>query len=817
MNRPASLIHALLTLSLLGIARPGLGDERQRPVENSPPDGAVVKSAVRGDEKAENLLKPGSWQPLERGFRREGTTFVCDNGPGEAARRGLIQRVELNQQEPIPFAASAWSKAEGVSGSIDSDYSVYIDLTYIDGSELWGQAAGFRTGSHDWQREEVMVFPEKPVRSVAFNLLLREHAGKAWFRDPALRIMAAPHGSVVFDGVPVTARGPALEGFQVRDVAAGGDFVRLQGEALGLRLEVKRDEREGATFFDVTVRDTTGKDRAVTLLYAIPVATLGVRWLDDPRRSRPVEGRREFVHAATFRAGVNGRLSIYPLGAVTRPGERGEEGLALGIDMAQPAFYRIGYNAGTGEFWIAYDLGLVRENPVAKLRCCRFAFEPSRGFRGALAGYYRLFPEAFQRRIADQGLWMPFARISRVKGWEDFGFRFKEGNDEIAWDDAHDIITFRYTEPLTWWMPMPRTMPRTIEAATSEAQRLAARGKPEARALLSSGYHNADGTFAALFRDEPWNHGAVWSMNSMPGIPGDVTDFSTKWNGTLRERLYGPARKGDLDGEYIDSSEGYVTDELDFRRDHFAAARTPLTFSLGTHRPALFRGLIAFEYVRSIAADMHGTGKLMMANATPDRLCWLAPLLDVMGTEIDWNPGGRWRPMSDADMIYRRALCKGKPYCFLMNTDFDRFPSALVEKYMKRSLAYGFFPGFFSHNASEGHYFSRPALYDRDRGLFRKYVPLCKLVAEAGWEPITAARASDEHVRLERFGAGATSYLTVLNDSPARRSVTIELENGDRAPKTIRELTSGRPAPWSGGKTQIQLEGEDVAVLELTR
>ena len=36
----------------------------------------------------------------------------------------------------------------------------------------------------------------------------------------------------------------------------------------------------------------------------------------------------------------------------------------------------------------------------------------------------------------------------------------------------------------------------------------------------------------------------------------------------------------------------------------------------------------------------------MMANGAPIRLCWLPPLLDVMGTETDWNPGGTWRPMS---------------------------------------------------------------------------------------------------------------------------------------------------------------------------
>ena len=82
---------------------------------------------------------------------------------------------------------------------------------------------------------------------------------------------------------------------------------------------------------------------------------------------------------------------------------------------------------------------------------------------------------------------------------------------------------------------------------------------------------------------------------------------------------------------------------------------------------------------------------------------------------------------------------------------------------MKRCLAYGMFPGFFSHNASEGHYFTRPELYDRDRPLFKQYVPLCKRVAEAGWEPITRARSDDEHVYVERFGS---RYLDRLQRQP---------------------------------------------------
>jgi hypothetical protein len=184
-----------------------------------------------------------------------------------------------------------------------------------------------------------------------------------------------------------------------------------------------------------------------------------------------------------------------------------------------------------------------------------------------------------------------------------------------------------------------------------------------------------------------------------------------------------------------------------------------------------------------------------------------------MGTETDWNPQGNWQPMSDAELLYRRALCKGKPFCFLMNTEFAHFSNNLVEKYMKRALAYGVFPGFFSHNAAEGHYFTRPELYDRDRPLFKKYVPLCKLVAQAGWEPITGARSSDPRLHLERFGDMGTRYLTVFNDSRERRSASIVLEW--KTPQSGRELVTGENLSWVGGKTTITLQAEDVAVLEL--
>lgn len=766
-------------------------------------DGRVLKRALKLDQSGEDLLKADAWRGWQSGFAREKDTFVCDNGADARAQRGVSQTVVLNQEKPEPIIATAWSKAEGVGGTRDSDYSLYLDLRYADGTPLWGQVDSWTVGTHDWEKAQVIVFPEKPVESVSFYMLLRGHAGKAWFRDPELKVVRG----FLFDGVPIQPGEPAEEGFQVRDVAAETDFVSIEHSALDLRLSCRTQENAEATFFDVTLEDASGKDRAVTLVYAVPLPAADRQWLSDPRRSTPVAEGREYLDAARFDAGANGRLSRYPFGAVAGP----DGGTALGIDMANPAFFRVGYNAGTQELFLAYDIGLTPEKPAAHLRFCKFRFDNAWGFRGALARFYELFPDQFACRVPHQGLWMPFAKISDVNDWEDFGFRFKEGDNETAWDDRHDVLTFRYTEPMTWWMSMREGMARSLDEALAEAKRLAEdRKDPRARALFTSGFHDETGQFVARLLDTPWCNGAVWSMNSMPGIPGPATDFANKWNAGLRESLYGTSSGPILDGEYIDSSEGYVTNELDFRRDHFGAASTPLTFSLDDRKPAIFRGLIAFEYVRAIAQDIHPMGKYMMANSTPHNLCWLAPMLDVLGTETDWNPGGSWRPMSDGELLYRRALCKGKPYCFLMNTVFEDFSHERVERYMKRSLAYGMFPGFFSHNASQGHYFTRPQFYERDRDLFKKYVPLCRLVAEAGWEPITRARCDHAGVYVERYG---DRYLTVFNDTDERRDVSVTIDGN--APGAVSELVSGRAVGLTDGKVRLALEPGDVAVLQM--
>ncbi|MDR2706265.1 MAG: hypothetical protein LBC02_10850, partial [Planctomycetaceae bacterium] len=172
---------------------------------------------------------------------------------------------------------------------------------------------------------------------------------------------------------------------------------------------------------------------------------------------------------------------------------------------------------------------------------------------------------------------------------------------------------------------------------------------------------------------------------------------------------------------------------------------------------------------------------------------------------------GKWTPMSIEELFYRRAFCGQKPYCFLMNTDFTKWTYELTEKFMKRSLAFGMFPGFFSADASTGQYFTRPELYERDRPLFKKYIPICKEVAESGWQPITKVVSSNDHVFVERFG-NEKPILTIFNDSSESQTTTLHFDTDLLQHWT--NLLDGKKYETKNDTLILTVTSEDVLVLK---
>lgn len=773
---------------------------------------ALAASLVSGAAETVRVLGLDAARPYERGFTRDGDEIVVDNGDDAARRAGAVWSLALNQTEARPFTVRTEARCErGPGGTRTRAFSLYVDLVYMDGDHLWGQTADFAPDpQRGWRAGTVTVIPAKPVRSASVYCLYRGLPGRVRFRAPAVRIREQAD-LALFDAQPVALGDlPRHEaGFLVRDVQRADDGyapIPVGGEAKGVRLSVVETPAADGATYRVTVEDRTGRDRALTLVYAWPLPAGDLVFEEDPRTAVPLaDNAPQRSDAQAMGCGAGG-LNRWPFGAVSVGGR----GFALGIDTAHPAYFRTAVHPRTRLLFIAFDLGLAPEKRTAAFAFRRFTF--TGGFRGALAAYAAREPDAFKTRVPEQGIWMPFRAIKSVENWQDFGFKFKEGNDETAWDDAHGIFTFRYTEPTTWWLSMDKahgTNRFTMADCLAKVESLAAKGDPRAQAWRGSVMRDEDGARVGRVMDTPWCRGAIWLLSPLPDIAG-VCEYKVKNTEADFAKFYAKPFPVGQDGEYIDSAEGYLTPTLDFNRAVFAASDTPLVFSSDEdHRPALFKGLSMYEYVRRTAARVWPRGRFVMANGVPGRWPWLPAYVDVGGTETKWiDEEGRWRPESHRSLLYKRALSMGKPYCYLQNVDFEKFAYADMENFMRHCVAYGLFPGCFSHNASEGHYFTRPEVYNRDRPLFKKYVPLCKMLSEAGWRPVnTLVASTDARVFVEQFGA---RYVTVFNSARATVKVRLTAKAGARA----SEYVEGGEVSFADGVATLELAPDAVRVLD---
>jgi hypothetical protein len=327
-------------------------------------------------------------------------------------------------------------------------------------------------------------------------------------------------------------------------------------------------------------------------------------------------------------------------------------------------------------------------------------------------------------------------------------------------------------------------------------------------------------TLHLLFRNE--HSGTVWFDDASLVESGSDKNLAADPG---FEPPAAPPKPCELDGTYIDSYEMAGT-EQNCRREHWAYTDLPLTFSLTTRQVCSLGIFHTYEFERELAERMHSRNKLLFANAVLSNFAFPAHLLDVLGIETDWAPGGKYTPNSDEIMNFRRALCYQKPYLLLLNTNYNAFEPEWVERYFRRCAFYAIFPSFFSHNAADDPYWRNPALYNRDRPLFKRYIPVISALSAAGWQPVTHARVSggEGKVYVERFGSDPKTglYLTLFNDSDTERGYLLQIDAKalGLAGASGTDVLTGEGLSFSKGENVLSLEGtlqaEDVRVVGLT-
>ena len=239
------------------------------------------------------------------------------------------------------------------------------------------------------------------------------------------------------------------------------------------------------------------------------------------------------------------------------------------------------------------------------------------------------------------------------------------------------------------------------------------------------------------------------------------------------------------DGYYVDSilAAGSMGDLEDFAQDHFPFAHTPLTFSLQNAQPVVASQMAQYDFLNWLSGYLHDRDKKVMGNIFAVAYRYYAHLLDILGSEI-FNV-----TESDRYAAIRRVLCYHKVNTNLLQwfRGDDFLDHEEVKQYIKGQLFWGFFPVIATAGGGLGvgqtleRYFLHPELYERDRSLFKTYLPIINKLAKAGWEPITYAETDNSSILIERFGTwdGSKVYFTLKNDEDTTQTAMILIDLAD--------------------------------------
>jgi hypothetical protein len=220
----------------------------------------------------------------------------------------------------------------------------------------------------------------------------------------------------------------------------------------------------------------------------------------------------------------------------------------------------------------------------------------------------------------------------------------------------------------------------------------------------------------------------------------------------------------------------------------------PLTYAGQPPKPCLWNLASHAEYIWELGRKLHAQGKIFTANGVhPDR-AMLGFGCDVMGSE--------GAPVYDAgENFYVSRVAAGiKPYCYLNATH-------KVSPRLWNSVLYmGYLMGA---NSKQG-------LADE-----KKYLPMIIKLNEAGWQPVTYARAEPKVVGVERWGQ---LNFTAMNRSKENvdAEFAVDLKSLElKGAVTVKELVSGKKLASEIKEDRlvisVPLKAEETIAIELVK
>jgi len=761
----------------------------------------------------------------------------------------VVQTVRLGR--PLPPGSHVTYRAMSATKNTDKAPRIVMYLRSPGGNHQTVSTTG-APGTHDFVPVGDTVVTDRPVSSIVIYLC-HYGIGTAWWDDAFVSVKRAKE-TIVIDRRAGTERLPPLataDGLCVRLNDAGGVVsVRLDGndllasgmrsglwvrplgsnmvpvtgeiatagsglvqrwkdDNLGLGVVVKWLGGKSALHCRGELVDLTGKDRCVDVVAAVPVGAAGEdwRWGRSVIESIPVwrtaKGKKPTA--------VPQALEDYTFSALSRPDDAG---LSLAVPADSPCVCRFEWDPEFG-LSVRFRFGLSPHASGDLKSRAPFAFtisriDPAWPMRDAARRYQQRNPKAFEKRVKREGLWM-FGR-PRIELPDPHNYAFHEaGPTGWQYDEEHDISTCPYIIPGQREITKLKKLP----ADAAEALEIFERWKPgedrrgrgwgNKRVIETSMLHDANGKPVVEIRNTTWGGNSItFPLNANPRL------FGASDKPTIAKTLLKHARRQhdqipQLDGTYVDSL-GHWGRFVNFRREHFAAERIPLTCDPVSGRPVINNRFTLLQFLWELRDLLHERGKLLFANGVHPNRRFHFFALDVMGVE------GHGR------LYQKRTMAGPKPFLLLIYRIHE--DPAQMEYWFNRCVHWGIYPSFGNMRL-----FDTQEKYAPIARLNNRYVPALRAITSAGWQPVTHAHVTDR-VLVERWGPGKDGrvYLTVYPDSEALASTKLTI---DAAALQLEGASLTAEDVLAGGSFQnditdgscglkLPLHAERVRVLKLT-
>jgi len=675
--------------------------------------------------------------------------------PGTVPRRGpSLTSADLPLRPNTPYTFRGRIRTSGLTGPL----TLYLIERGSDGGALQRGVNG-PTGTSDWTEVD-LTFTTGPLAATAsFKAEVFSGSGTAWLDEVQLLDVFGGRAPVPFGGT----------------VSSDEDGLTQTARVAGLDLRVRYTSVGSAIRVDATLTDSTGSDRAVEVEFRLPLQISGASWEHNLATSVLISPGTRYENLYTgFGAQTH---SNYPFATVRSD----EAAVSMAVPMG-PQMQRFSYDSVSG-FRSAWDLGL---SPAATKTRSRAAFSfyiytqaPRWGMRAAAEKYYELEPASFASNSSIEGSWTLASRdtLGRVANSQDFGWGFLLPSNMGTLADSKGLATLHYVDPVGWFRNFPEYRGSTtpppygalVGALVSDAETgtgVTVDGTPineMAQATINSSPFDPSGLYQVFANSYFW-YGKrlhIYPVSPDPDIPAP-----SMWSVVKKYRV-DTKLGGTTDGIFLDDITATFGNVENHRRSLWAHSDLPLSFSYTSRKVVLYDGFSIGEFCTGMSAYLHSEGLVQAASINPGSYVWFAASQDMLGGEAEGA--------ETADRAYlRRTLGYSKPWSNLLvnDTTSDAADAATVLKYLRQALLLGYFPG------AAGEYWNSPAAYERDRPLWKKYIPLIRKIVEAGWKPIPYATSSDPGVLLERFDRGSESpfYLTAQNSGGGSSTFQITLE-----------------------------------------